>query len=52
MKKAAYYKERDYDFGQRMLKLRTTINLTQAGLAEQLGVGVNPFNRTQRKVNF
>ena len=37
MKKASY-KERDYAFGQLMLRLRTTINLTQAGLAEQLGV--------------
>jgi WD40 repeat protein/transcriptional regulator with XRE-family HTH domain len=37
MKKAAY-KERDYAFGQLMLRLRITINLTQAGLAEQLGV--------------
>ena len=37
MKKAAY-KDRDYAFGQRMLTLRATINLTQAGLAEQLGV--------------
>ncbi len=37
MKKAAY-KDRDYNFGQLMLRLRDTINLTQAGLAEQLGV--------------
>jgi WD40 repeat protein/transcriptional regulator with XRE-family HTH domain len=37
MKKSSY-KERDYTFGQLMLRLRTTINLTQAGLAEQLGV--------------
>ena len=36
--KKAVYKERDYAFGQLMLRLRTTINLTQAGLAEQLGV--------------
>ncbi len=37
MKKTSY-KERDYAFGQLMLRLRTTLNLTQAGLAEQLGV--------------
>ena len=37
MKKASY-KERDYAFGQRMLRLRTTMSLTQAGLAELLGV--------------
>src|SRR6266699_657636 len=32
------YHERDYAFGQLMLTLRTTIGLTQAGLAERLGV--------------
>src|SRR3989441_10800198 len=32
------YGERDYAFGQRLLTLRTTIGLTQAGLAEHLGV--------------
>jgi len=32
------YSERDYTFGQLMLTLRTTIGLTQAGLAERLGV--------------
>src|SRR5579859_149718 len=32
------YGERDYDFGQLMLTLRTTIGLTQAGLAKHLGV--------------
>ena len=31
------YGERDYAFGQMMLTLRTTIGLTQAGLAERLG---------------
>ncbi len=30
------YPERDYTFGQVMLKLRTSIGLTQAGLAERL----------------
>ncbi len=32
------YSERDYAFGQKMLTLRTHIGLTQAGLAERLGV--------------
>jgi transcriptional regulator with XRE-family HTH domain len=31
-------RERDYTFGQTMLKLRTSIGLTQAGLAARLGV--------------
>ncbi|HEX6553276.1 MAG TPA: helix-turn-helix transcriptional regulator [Ktedonobacteraceae bacterium] len=32
------YREHDYDFGQRMLTLRDAIGLTQAGLAQHLGV--------------
>src|SRR6266567_3977191 len=32
------YSERDYDFGQTMLTLRSDIGLTQAGLAALLGV--------------
>ena len=32
------YRERDYAFGQMILTLRTTIGLTQAGLAEHLAV--------------
>ena len=32
------YGERDYAFGQAMLTLRTSIGLTQAGLADRLGV--------------
>ncbi|GCE31333.1 hypothetical protein KDA_68170 [Dictyobacter alpinus] len=32
------YRERDHDFGQRMLELRATTGLTQAGLATILGV--------------
>src|SRR5881409_106393 len=32
------YRERDYAFGQAMLTLRTSIGLTQAGLADLLGV--------------
>src|SRR5947199_2890729 len=37
VKRYAYH-ERDYAFGQLMLSLRTTIGLTQAGLAELLHV--------------
>src|SRR5258708_34105312 len=36
--KRSSYGERDYAFGQLMLTLRTTIGLTQAGLADLLGV--------------
>src|SRR5690349_15736165 len=32
------YRERDYAFGQQWLTLRTTIGMTQVGLAEYLGV--------------
>jgi len=32
------YRERDYGFGQLVLTLRTTLGLTQVGLAEPLGV--------------
>ena len=32
------YRERDYPFGQAMFKLRSSIGLTQAGLADLLGV--------------
>jgi len=37
MKRSSYGKH-DYAFGQMMLTLRTNIGLTQAGLAELLGV--------------
>src|SRR6266480_3005297 len=36
--KRSSYSERDYAFGQTMLTLRTAIGLTQAGMAEHLGV--------------
>src|SRR2546426_5985517 len=36
--KRSSYGERDYAFGQTMLTLRTAIGLTQAGMAEHLGV--------------
>jgi WD40 repeat protein/transcriptional regulator with XRE-family HTH domain len=36
--KRSIYDERDYTFGQAMLKLRTSIGLTQSGLADLLGI--------------
>ena len=39
------YGERDYAFGQAMLTMRTAIGLTQAGLAELLGVSRNAVSR-------
>src|SRR2546430_9277358 len=36
--KRSSYGERDYAFGQAMLSLRTSLGLTQAGLADLLGV--------------
>ena len=36
--KRSSYGERDYAFGQSMLTLRTTLGLTQAELADRLGV--------------
>src|SRR5437016_7441714 len=36
--KGSSYGERDYAFGQAMLTLRTALGLTQAGLAQFLGV--------------
>src|SRR2546421_5246642 len=36
--KRSSYGERDYAFGQAMLSLRTVLGLTQAGLAEHLGI--------------
>ncbi len=38
MKRSSRYGERDYAFGQMMLTLRTNIGLTQAGLADLLGI--------------
>ena len=36
--KRTLYRERDYAFGQLMLTLRTSIGLTQAGLADLLHI--------------
>ncbi len=39
------YGERDYTFGQVMLSLRTAMGLTQADLAERLGVSRKAIGR-------
>jgi transcriptional regulator with XRE-family HTH domain len=36
--KGISYRDRDYSFGEAMLALRTKVGLTQAGLAQQLGI--------------
>ncbi|HEX6478318.1 MAG TPA: NB-ARC domain-containing protein [Ktedonobacteraceae bacterium] len=43
--KQSFYGERDYAFGQAMLTLRTSIGLTQANLAELLGVSRKAVGR-------
>ncbi|MFL5705305.1 MAG: NB-ARC domain-containing protein, partial [Ktedonobacteraceae bacterium] len=43
--KQSFYGERDYAFGQAMLTLRTSIGLTQASLAELLGVSRKAIGR-------
>jgi WD40 repeat protein/transcriptional regulator with XRE-family HTH domain len=42
--KTPAYRERDFSFGQAILALRTAIGLTQAGLAEFLGVSRHTVN--------
>ena len=46
------YQERDYAFGQIMLKLRTSIGLTQAGLAALLGVSRRAVDKWEAGSNF
>ncbi len=41
----SFYDKQDYVFGQAMLNLRTSIGLTQAGLAELLGVSRKAIGR-------
>jgi predicted ATPase/transcriptional regulator with XRE-family HTH domain len=44
--------EQDYAFGQQMLSLRTTIGLTQSGLAEYLGVSRRTIGDWEAGNNF
>ena len=46
------YRERDYTFGQVMLKLRTSIGLTQAGLADLLGVSRRAVGEWEAGSNY
>jgi WD40 repeat protein/transcriptional regulator with XRE-family HTH domain len=46
------YRERDYAFGQAMLKLRTSIGLTQAGLAERLRVSRRAVGEWEAGSNY
>src|SRR2546429_9108054 len=46
------YRERDYTFGQTMLTLRTSIGLTQAGLAGLLGVSRRAVGEWEVGLNY
>jgi transcriptional regulator with XRE-family HTH domain len=46
------YLERDYTFGQTMLKLRTSIGLTQVGLADLLGVSRRAIGEWEGGLNY
>ena len=43
-----FYRERDHAFGQAMFKLRSSIGLTQAGLADLLGVSRRAVGEWER----
>jgi WD40 repeat protein len=47
-----FYRERDYAFGQAMLKLRTSVGLTQAGLAGLLGVSRRAVGEWEAGSNY
>ena len=46
------YRERDYTFGQLMLKLRTSMGLTQAGLTALLGVTRRAIGEWEGLLNY
>src|SRR6516164_7777700 len=46
------YHERDYAFGQAMLKLRSSIGLTQAGVAAYLGVSRRAISEWETGSNY
>src|SRR3989440_9770053 len=50
--KRSSYGEPDYVFGQAMLTLRTTIGLTQAGVAEHLGVSRKAVGEWEAGLNY
>ncbi len=50
--KRSSYGEPNYAFGQAMLTLRTTIGLTQAGVAEHLGVSRKAVGEWEAGLNY
>ena len=50
--KRSSYGELNYAFGQAMLTLRTTIGLTQAGVAERLGVSRKAVGEWEAGLNY
>ncbi len=50
--KGSFYRERDYAFGQTILTLRTMLGLTQAGLAEHLGVSRKAVGEWEAGLNY
>jgi transcriptional regulator with XRE-family HTH domain len=46
------YREQDYAFGQAMLRLRTSLGLTQAGLAHLLGVSRRAVGEWEAGSNY
>src|SRR5713226_5737616 len=50
--KRSSYGEPDYAFGQAMLTLRTAIRLTQAGVAEHLGVSRKAVGEWEAGLNY
>ena len=50
--RSSAYGERDYAFGQAILTLRTTIGLTQAGLANELGVSRRAVGEWEAGSNY
>src|SRR3984893_15553856 len=50
--KGSSYRDRDYAFGQTILTLRTMIGLTQAGLAEHLGVSRKAVGEWEGGLNY
>ena len=46
------YREHDYTFGRAMLTLRTSVGLTQAGLADLLGVSRRAVGEWEGGLNY
>ncbi len=50
--KRSSYGERDYAFGQIILSLRSAIGLTQAGLADHLGVSERAVGKWEAESSY